>query len=258
VVSFFRARRGYRALSITGAFYVVSSVLMVLVLTGLMADDALAQSARVRMAALGQAVQDCPAGTIDAGSACIPAGRIAKPSPATQFFDRIVGGSPNRGILLAATSCVAGYTMCGGACKNIQTDVNNCGSCGTVCSIGDACFAGTCALRCPPGLVNLSGSCVDEQTDTSDCGGPGGPSNVCSAGQVCTSGSCSTPPAQTLEVTAISGPDGRIDTFYAEGAPGFSLTFGGSLTILLQPRARAWIIPSPHLPGSRRPRRREP
>lgn len=37
-----------------------------------------------------------------------------------------------------------GGTCGGGTCTNTQTDVNNCGACGTVCASGDICISGVC------------------------------------------------------------------------------------------------------------------
>jgi hypothetical protein len=34
--------------------------------------------------------------------------------------------------------------FCGGACRDVQRDSNNCGSCGFVCPTGQACGTGTC------------------------------------------------------------------------------------------------------------------
>jgi hypothetical protein len=57
-------------------------------------------------------------------------------------------------------SCAAGLTVCGPdggaqACANLQTDVNNCGTCGNICPAGGAgtsptCTTGTCGLATTP------------------------------------------------------------------------------------------------------------
>jgi len=55
-----------------------------------------------------------------------------------------------------------GYTLVDGACVNLQSDVNNCGSAGNVCpgspsGLGDAkCYFGNCTLVCPLGTERQS------------------------------------------------------------------------------------------------------
>jgi hypothetical protein len=41
-----------------------------------------------------------------------------------------------------------GLTLCGQTCANLQTDVNNCGSCGNACPAGAACQNGACSSVC--------------------------------------------------------------------------------------------------------------
>jgi len=40
--------------------------------------------------------------------------------------------------------CATGYTQCGVACVDLQSDPTNCGSCGNVCPSSTACSAGVC------------------------------------------------------------------------------------------------------------------
>ena len=40
--------------------------------------------------------------------------------------------------------CPPGQTLCSGVCKNLNTDPDNCGSCGNVCPQGDVCSGGVC------------------------------------------------------------------------------------------------------------------
>src|SRR5262249_55771873 len=80
-------------------------------------------------------------------------------------------------------TCSDGYADCNsngcdGCEVNIESDSNNCGGCGTICSAGDTCQSGACA----PCSSNL-------QTDSNNCGACG---NVCSAGDTCQNGACST------------------------------------------------------------------
>src|SRR5438105_2763104 len=47
---------------------------------------------------------------------------------------------------VATPVCNAGETLCNNVCKNLQTDVANCGACGNACAAGQACANGLC---CP-------------------------------------------------------------------------------------------------------------
>jgi hypothetical protein len=106
-------------------------------------------------------------------------------------------GSCVGGICQAA--CPAGQTLCGGFCKNLQTDPQNCGSCGDACPSGQnsspACVSGTCTLTCSPGYLNCNNNAVDgcevnSQTDVNNCGSCG---FVCSTNHdtpACSGGTC--------------------------------------------------------------------
>src|SRR5581483_710885 len=71
-----------------------------------------------------------------------------------------------------AISCPAGTTLCGDACVDLQTDVDNCGACGRVCPAAQPgfvsdCAAGNCFFRrapappCDSGLTRCAGGCVN-------------------------------------------------------------------------------------------------
>lgn len=79
------------------------------------------------------------------------------------------------------SACAAGQTTCGATCTNTQTDVNNCGACGTVCPRGPeqipVCAQGQCSSICT----------ANTQTDPVNCGACG---HACGAGQQCVSGVC--------------------------------------------------------------------
>lgn len=100
------------------------------------------------------------------------------------------GGCTTSGASCGGQTC-SGTTpdLCGTACTNKQTDVNNCGACGTVCTTGKVCSSGVCATTCSGTTPDLCGTaCTNKQTDNSNCGTCG---NVCGASQACTSGQCS-------------------------------------------------------------------
>jgi hypothetical protein len=63
----------------------------------------------------------------------------------------------------AGAACGGGTSCCGTVgCKNLNTDAENCGQCGTSCGSGGSCSGGTChcgAQTCPAGDSCCSGSC---------------------------------------------------------------------------------------------------
>ena len=102
-------------------------------------------------------------------------------------------------------ACDQGYADCDSQATNgcevdTQTDVNNCGTCGTICPVGFAatgatCNGGTCAAVCNPGGNNIdcdgkasTGCEVDSWSDNANCGTCG---TVCSGTTSCLQGTCS-------------------------------------------------------------------
>jgi hypothetical protein len=69
-------------------------------------------------------------------------------------------------------------------CVNLQTDSNNCGTCGHQCKNGQSCRNGTCV--CPDGQASLN--------TNNDCGSCG---TICANGQSCRNGTCVCPDGQT-------------------------------------------------------------
>ncbi len=62
--------------------------------------------------------------------------------------------------------CPSGQTCCGGGCTDIDTDFDNCGFCGTVCTTSaDRCVAGMCACGTGP-VCDLDYPCTG-----GSCGG---------------------------------------------------------------------------------------
>jgi glucosylceramidase len=74
--------------------------------------------------------------------------------------------------------------QCNGACIDVQSDSQNCGTCGYTCDTGQMCQAGACV--CAQGFFSCSGMCVASNTD--HCGST---CMACSSGQVCDNGQCS-------------------------------------------------------------------
>jgi hypothetical protein len=103
------------------------------------------------------------------------------------------------------TTCGTGLTTCGDTCANLASDNANCGACGTKCGAGLACIDSKCATSCAPtfdfcgdadaGTDSGIGKCVNFQTDNVNCGACG---VTCSAGKVCSAGTCATTCASPL------------------------------------------------------------
>ncbi len=97
-----------------------------------------------------------------------------------------------------AEACdTTGYTYCVGSdsCCALQSDLNNCGSCGHVCpsvpSNGYAtCSSGTCSGTCNAGYTYCSPYCTNTSTDPANCGSCG---HVCPGNYNCNNGVCVNP-----------------------------------------------------------------
>ena len=176
----------------------------------------------------------CPSGTCDTGSTCVSTqtnmdncgscGNVCNTSKVSHSSNvTCTSGSCKA---TACTSpyalnngtcndCVSGYCYSSGSCLSTQTDMNNCGSCGTVCNTSKvshsssvSCTSGSCkatactspytlsngACVCPSGTCDTGSTCVSTQTDMSNCGSCG---NVCDTSKVshsstvtCTGGNC--------------------------------------------------------------------
>ncbi|MBS2027101.1 MAG: hypothetical protein JST54_04280 [Deltaproteobacteria bacterium] len=104
----------------------------------------------------------------------IPAGGKSISVSAT-FFDNH-GHSTTQTLNLTAACSPSGDATCSGSCTDLQTDPNNCGSCGNVVASGGSCVNGS--PGCPHSYdVVCNGACVDAKFDSSNCGSCG---NDCS------------------------------------------------------------------------------
>ncbi len=92
--------------------------------------------------------------------------------------------------ICAVASCAGGFANCdsvaaNGCEVNTQTDANNCGSCGTICTGGRTCSSGVCS--CASGQTLCGSTCVNLATSPNNCGGCG---IACLPGHVCAGGAC--------------------------------------------------------------------
>jgi len=88
---------------------------------------------------------------------------------------------------ICQVSCTPGTTNCGGACRNLKSDADNCGGCGRLCPDNATCVAAQCKVTCASGQTECSGECHDLTSDNANCGKCDA---VCGAGYACRSGSC--------------------------------------------------------------------
>jgi len=79
--------------------------------------------------------------------------------------------------------CASGQKACGGQCKTVATDGQNCGACGNACGAGQTCQGGQCL--CSGGLLACNGTCVS--ADATHCGSC---TTMCATGQVCSANAC--------------------------------------------------------------------
>ena len=103
--------------------------------------------------------------------------------------------------------CGDGATRCDNVgCVYLDSDTNNCGSCGRQCLVGEWCERGSCVscsgneFACFFGDNNLAfcscdGSCFDLRNDVDNCGSCG---NQCPSGASCSGGSCACPGNQKI------------------------------------------------------------
>jgi len=139
------------------------------------------------------------------------------------------------------TACMPPLQSCmtGGMsqCVNTATDVNNCGACGTACTLVPnaltTCVASTCSFTCNVQFRDCNGAAFDGcetniNVDPNNCGACG---NFC-PGTPCQNGACATPPRINLQPTQVVFPGQPTGTT----SPPFSvqITNTGGSTLQLQ------------------------
>ncbi|MGH8327355.1 MAG: hypothetical protein ACRET2_11375 [Steroidobacteraceae bacterium] len=122
----------------------------------------------------------------------------------TSHYSRLPNGRPTLTTPTCKGPCPSGQTKCNGQCVDLESDTNNCGSCGNVCVSPSNCQNGQCQLVCEacgsghqsPGMqvcvVGGAAQCVDTWTDPDNCGGCGNvcPDSVNGFRSLCNCGQC--------------------------------------------------------------------
>lgn len=117
----------------------------------------------------------------------------------------------------SGSGCAVGLSMCGAACVDLNSDVNNCGECNSACGANLFCSLGMCSDTCAAGLVECGASCVDTNMSAAHCGGC---NQACAAGQICSAGVCAG--GATGSGGASSTTDATTTTTGASGGSGGS------------------------------------
>ena len=98
--------------------------------------------------------------------------------------------------LCGQVCCSAGQDCCNGTCTTLSTDVNNCGSCGNVCTTTVAnatatCTNGVCGFTCNAGSLVCGNNCCGSdqgcRTNGTCCNLKGG---FCTKATDCCQGGC--------------------------------------------------------------------
>jgi hypothetical protein len=88
-------------------------------------------------------VHDNPKGS----TICSKGLNVATAACQKQFGVCSGGVTCQNGVCANPPACPVGSTMCGGQCKNLQTDPLNCGACGNACSASATCSSGACVAK---------------------------------------------------------------------------------------------------------------
>jgi len=163
--------------------------------------------------------ETCIRGAFSGAAGVSPPATKTTSSPTTARTTVTAAAATTATAAAIQTSCLSGLALCSGACRDLKTDSNNCGSCGFVCPAGTSCLnswclegakgsntngSGTVSAYSPcTGRETLCGStCADLLTDTNHCGVC---DRACGSDEICVNARCG--PACSTSGTTLCGSD---------------------------------------------------
>jgi hypothetical protein len=157
-----------------------------------------------------------------AGQTCIQGVCVTCPAHCVECTSSTTCIACESGYTLSnAKCCPTGQTLCSGTCRNLSSDNNNCGACGTTCPSGQTCCKGTC--RNLSSDNNNCGTCGTAcrvygtcQSGTCKCG----TDPACVRGQVCQSGVCVTSAALLYPYTCDCADGAQLSTCFSDTCTG--------------------------------------
>lgn len=86
--------------------------------------------------------------------------------------------------------CPTGLSACKGACVDLSSASEHCGSCETTCTAPAVCASGSCDTKCAEGFEKCGEACSNLAMDAAHCGRC---DKACESGQPCFGGVCGCP-----------------------------------------------------------------
>ena len=137
----------------------------------------------------------CPTGGVCVNRQCICNNGTTRCIDPDDLFDigacrNLQSDNNNCGACFNACNTLAGEACCSGVCKNLLEDEQNCGACGNSCAADATCIAGVC---CPNTRV-CGNTCLATACDATQCKvcnpASGTCVSACGPGQGCCNGVC--------------------------------------------------------------------
>jgi hypothetical protein len=104
-------------------------------------------------------------------------------------------------------------TVCSGACVDLRSDTNHCGTCDVACGPGERCEQGSCVTTCA--VAECGGACVDLQHDPLNCGACAVACSPAHASPLCLDGACGHGDCEAgwvdCDFNAANGCEARLD-----------------------------------------------